>query len=230
MQENKRTLILGLDSSGPTLTVCASDGEKTHSLHHTGIKQEQFLFPLLERLLAKYGAELKDVSRVFFVRGPGRFTGIRISLTLASMLQHLAGAKVGSASVFEILRRQALESRAFEQWRAQHPDGILAVVWHAFRDEYFLQFFDEENAGPAWLSKEELLKRLAERTEPVYCAGTDKDGAPLNGLLADKYRIAPMADCRVRPQTLLEMSADSVYEKDALEPLYLKPARFELGR
>ena len=39
-----------------------------------------------------------------------------------------------------------------------------------------------------------------------------------------------MADSHVRPQTLLEMAADPAYEKDALEPLYLKPARFELGR
>ena len=104
------------------------------------------------------------------------------------------------------------------------------MVLHAFREEYFLQFFDDRNEGPVWLSKEQLLERLARRKEPLYCAGTDKNGVSLVELLGDACRLAPMADSHVRPQTLLEMAADPAYEKDALEPLYLKPARFELGR
>jgi len=104
------------------------------------------------------------------------------------------------------------------------------VVLHAFRDEYFLQFFDDRQEGPVWLSKEELLLKLAARPEPLYCAGIDKEGNSLAELLGEKYRLAPMADCRVRPQTLMEMAQNPFYDKNALEPLYLKPARFELGR
>lgn len=228
--QNSRKIILGLDSSGPTLMVCVSDGNKTWALRQSGIKQEQLLLPLVRRALAKAGADLPDIKKVFFVRGPGRFTGIRVSLTFASMLKYLNGAKALSATVFEILRRQAEQSRAFFTWKREHPGGILAVVLHAFREEYFLQFFDGSGEGPVWLSKEELLGRLAERKEPLFCAGADRDGGPLNTLLEGKYRFAPLADCRVRPQTLIEMSENPEYEKDALEPLYLKPARFELGR
>lgn len=228
--QNSRNIILGLDSSGPTLMVCVSDGVKTTSLRHTGVKQEQYLLPLVQRALAKVGADLPDVKKVFFVRGPGRFTGIRVSLTFASMLKYLNGAQALSATVFDIIRRQAEESRAFAVWKDENPDGLLAVVLHAFRDEYFLQIFDGSGGGPVWLSKDELLAALAVRREPLYCAGTDKDGAALNGLLAGNYRMAPLADCRVRPHTLMEMAQNPAYEKDALEPLYLKPARFELGR
>ena len=223
-------ITMGMDSSGPTLLVCASDGEKTWSLHHTGIKQEQFLLPLVEKLLGKGGAELKDVKKIFIVRGPGRFTGIRISLTFASMLQSLNKTEVCGATLFEILRRQVEASRAFAGWKKENPSGVLAVVLHAFREEYFLQFFDGKNEGPVWLSKEQLLERLARRQEPLYCAGTDKEGVSLVELLGDAYRLAPMADSHVRPQTVLEMAAHPSYKKDALEPFYLKPARFELGR
>lgn len=223
-------IIMGMDSSGPTLSVCAFDGNKTRALRHTGIKQEQFLLPLTEKLLAKAGAELKDVKKIFIVRGPGRFTGIRISLTFASMLHSLNGTEVCGATLFDVLRRQAVYSRAFESWKKENPSGVLTVVLHAFREEYFLQFFDAKNEGPTWLSKEELLARLAARAEPLYCVGTDKEGSSLAELLGDKYRLGPMADSHVRPQTLIDMSADPVYQKDALEPLYLKPARFELGR
>lgn len=228
--QNGKIITLGLDSSGPALAVCVSDGEKIHSFHHTGIKQEQFLLPLVQRALAKAGAELTDVKRVFFVRGPGRFTGIRISLTFASMLRSLNGARVLSADLFTILCRQAQSAPAFASWQKTHENGVTAVVLHAFREEYFLQIFDGSGQGPRWLSREELLEQLRARTEPLYCAGTDKDGAPLADLLGNLCRLAPLADCRVRPQTLIEMADDSRYEKNALEPLYLKPARFELGR
>ena len=225
-----KQITLGVDSSGPTLAVCASDGTKITALHHTGIKQEQFLLPLVQRLLQKAGGELTDVKKVFIVRGPGRFTGIRISLTFASMLKYLNGASVSGATLFDILRCQANQSRSFAAWKKENPSGVLAVVLHAFREEYFLQIFDGSGSGPVWLDKAELLARLGARKEPLYCAGTDRDGTSLAELLGDKYRLAPLAECRVQPQTLINLSADPSYEKDALEPLYLKPARFELGR
>lgn len=217
-----------MDSSGPTLLVGLSDGKKTYSFHHTGIKQEQFLMPVLQRALDKAGAELSDIKRIFFVRGPGRFTGIRISLTFASMLKSLNHAQVRSATLFDILRYQAEHCLSYQSWCADHPHGILAVVLHAFREEYFLQFFDDTITSPMWLSKQELLQQITARKEPIYCIGTDKDGQPLTSLLSDYCRLAPLAECRVRAQTLINMSDNFIYEQNALEPLYLKPARFEL--
>ena len=95
-------IILGLDTSGPNLLVGVCDGKNTYSLHHRGIKQEQFFLPVVQRALAKIGADLPDVTQVCFVRGPGRFTGLRISLTFASMMQMLNGATVCSATLFEL--------------------------------------------------------------------------------------------------------------------------------
>ena len=221
---------LALDSSGPTLSVGIQAGEKIYCLRKSGIKQERFFLPLVERALAKAGAGLKDIGEVFFVRGPGRFTGLRISLTFASMLASLNGTQTASATLFEILYKQVADSVAFAKWKKENPAGGVAVVLHAFREEYFLQIFDEKHAAPQWLSRGELLQQLAAYAQPLYVAGTDKDGASLAGLLGGGYRLAPLTDSRVRMQTLLEMSQNPLYRKNAMEPLYLKPARFELGR
>ena len=219
---------LALDSSCPTLLVGVQDGTKIYSFRRSGIKQERFVLPLIERALQKVNATLSDIGEIYFVRGPGRFTGIRISLTFASMLQSLNGAKVASATLFEILYKQVQNSAAFSKWQKENPQGKVAVALHAFREEYFLQFFDGTNTAPQWLGKGELLQKLAACKEPLYVAGTDKDGASLAGLLGGGYRLAPVADNRVRVQTLLEMANNPIYSKNALEPLYLKPARFEL--
>ncbi len=222
---NRCTLVID-SSSSPLLLALAHNG-RVFAARRKGIKQEKILFPLLQRLQAKAGVQLTHVERIFIVRGPGRFTGIRIALTLASMLEFLNHTRVLGATVFEVVREQVLASRAFKTWQRQHPSGALAVVLHAFREEYFLQIFDDQQAGPQWLTRSELLARLAQYEGPLFVAGTDKEGAPLDGLLGTAYPLAAYKDCRVRPQTLCRLAQQDKWQANALEPLYLKPARFE---
>ena len=227
MQSSEK-LTLGMDTSGSPLLLTVQKGGKIFSVRRKGVKQEKLLFPALEALLAKAGAQMEDIGRIFIIRGPGRFTGIRISLTFASMMQFLNKTQVRGATMFEVLRRQAADSRAFKAWQKENPQGALAVVLHAFREEYFLQIFDEAHKGPAWLSREELLSRLSNYGRPLFLAGSDKEGRPLAELTGPSYAFAEKKNCFVCPATLLEMAQEDVWSQNALEPLYLKPARFEL--
>ena len=220
------TLVMDTSSS-PLLLALEKDG-KIYTATRKGIKQEKLLFPTLQKLLTKANVALPDVSRVFIIRGPGRFTGIRISLTFASMLKYLNHAEVRGATLFEVLRRQTESSAVFKKWKKENPNGVLGVVLHAFREEYFLQFFDEENHAPLWLSREELLKRLSSYQRPLFLAGSAKEDAPLQTLAGPAFAYAAQKDCFVRPATLLSMAQEDTWANNALEPLYLKPARFEL--
>ena len=214
-------------SHSPLLLAVEKDG-KLFVSRRSGIKQEKLLFPVLNGLLAKAGTTLQDVSRVFIIRGPGRFTGIRIALTFASMLQMLGGCEVKGATLFEVIYRQVLASPVYKSWQQKHPSGVVAVVLHAFREEYFLQIFDEKKSAPQWLSRQELLDTLSAYPYPLFVAGTDKEFSPLAGLLGVKYALAPLPVCRVQAATLVQLCQEKKWEKSALEPLYLKPARFEL--
>ena len=226
--QDSTAVTVGLDTSGPTLLVSVRAPGKQVVRRKTGIKQERLLFPVLQAALQAAGTTLQEVKRSCFVRGPGRFTGIRIALTFASMMKYLNQAEVYGATVFELIRRQVENAAAFARFKHQNPGGVLGVVLHAFREEYFLQIFDENNAGPLWLSREELLKRLAAYPAPLMLAGTDKEGKNLASLTQNGYPLAADKDGRVQPQTLLALSQEEKFKTDALEPLYLKPARFEL--
>ena len=226
--QGSKELVLGLDTSGSTLLVVAQRDGKRVVRHRKGIKQERLLFPAVESALAALNATLGDVKKICIIRGPGRFTGIRISLTFASMMAYLNQTKIYGITLFELLRRQVEASAKFIRWKQQHPQGKLGIVLHAFREEYFLQIFDHPAAAPAWLSREELLKRLAGYAHPLFLAGTDKDGADLSRVTGDQYVLAAPKDCRVIAQTLPDLTQDESLCAHALEPLYLKPARFEL--
>ncbi|MBR4682132.1 MAG: tRNA (adenosine(37)-N6)-threonylcarbamoyltransferase complex dimerization subunit type 1 TsaB [Elusimicrobiaceae bacterium] len=219
---------LGLDTSGSVLLVTAQKNGKRVTRRRKGVQQERLLFPAVTATLAAVGATLQEVEKICIVRGPGRFTGIRIALTFASMLQALNAARVYGITLFELLYRQAEKSLVWHRWKAQHPEGVLGVVLHAFREEYFLQIFDGPQSKPMWLSREELLQRLAAYKCPLFLAGTDKEGASLASLTEGKYPLAADQDCQVRPEVLLAISQEDAFSSQALEPLYLKPARFEL--
>ena len=100
MQSGKK-ITLAMDTSASPLLLCAEKDGKIFSVRRKGVKQEKLLFPALQALLAKAGAELQDIGRIFIIRGPGRFTGIRISLTFASMLKYLNQTDVRGATVFD---------------------------------------------------------------------------------------------------------------------------------
>ena len=223
-------IILGLCTSGTRLKIAASAGGRAARAQKKVFNQEKYLFALVKKTLAAAGAELRDVDTVCAARGPGRFTGIRISLTLAGALKALAGASVSTATLFEMLALQAAESRHFKKWSA--GGGRLAVLLHAFKDEYFCQFFSigralpRPSGEPVWLKAEDLRRLLAEVKEPCYAIGDAEEEPGIYGLLPASAVRAPAAISKIIPGYIIK--AALAYKNKTLKPLYLKPAKYEL--
>lgn len=220
-------LTLMLDSSSaPLLAVLFSDG-KIYSASKDGIKQEELLFPLLNKLYKKAGKTLKQTKNFFFIKGPGRFTGIRIGVTLASVLAEINGTNIASADIFRVLGPAVLESADFKKWQAKNPSGKAVIILPAFREEYFVSFVGENN--PKWLNIDDLNKELAAQKVPLFLAGWAGAKEPLKKYFAKNYAYAKTNF--LTPEMLLEAAQKYLgtqTKEETLTPLYLKPARFEL--
>ncbi len=191
--------------------------------------QERVLFGLVKRELKKAGAELRGVNIVCAARGPGRFTGIRISLTLAGALKAMSCARVYTATLFEILALQASESAHFRAWAGNCGGARLAVLLHAFRDEYFCQIFHagglkipRPEGDPVWLKAEEMKKLLAS----LYVIADSQEAADVYSLAPANATRAPAAVSKIIPAYIIK--AALAYKNKTLKPLYLKPAKYEL--
>jgi len=193
--------------------------------------QELVLFALLNRQLKKAGTALRAVNVVCAARGPGRFTGIRISLTLAGALKALAGAKVYTATLFEILALQAFETPAYRAWAAKNTGGRLAVLLHAFKDEYFCQFFKpgrlrpRHDGEPVWLKAEEMRALLA-GAGMIYAVGDSEEDPEIYALVPPGTVRAAKPVSKIIPAYIIK--AALAYGSRTLKPLYLKPAKYEL--
>ena len=219
--KNKLTLLL--DSSSVPLTCAISDGKKLFRASRQGIKQENYLFPLLKNLLKKFKAQLTDIDSCLFVKGPGRFTGIRIAVTLASMLKEFAGVKVASLSVFDILKYQVKNSAEYKK-----EYGDIMIILPAFRQEYFLSFKGKD----IWTTEEEISTLLKKQKTPVFICGWASERQNLSKVFTCKKAIFASSKLNKISFEAMATLAPKYCGKQKLEevftPLYLKPARFEL--
>lgn len=221
-------LTLGLCTSGSRLKVSVFDGKRFLCAQKKVFNQETELFGAVKGLLAEAGGDLRGVGTVCAARGPGRFTGIRIALTFAGTLRALAGTGVRTATLFEVLALQAAGCAHYRRSGA----GRLAVLLHAFKDEYFCQFFSAPAGGgpraesaPVWLREPEMRALLAARRPPYVVA--DAEEAPgIYSLVPEGAVAAPASVSRVLPDHVIKAALAG--RSGTLKPLYLKPAKYEL--
>ena len=228
MQKDEK-ITLVLDSTSTPLFMVLESGGKIYKAKKDGIKQEELLYPALNKLFAKAGIKLKDINRFFYLKGPGRFTGIRIGITLASVLSEINGVKSCSADLFEVLKYQAEKSAAYQKWLKKNMGGALVIILHAFREEYF-SLICRDGEKPVWSSWEELETKL-KNGGALFVCGWDRERTSLKEKLPSNCTYAPAALNRLNAADLLSL-AQALEGKqtmqEVLTPLYLKPARFEL--
>ena len=239
-------LTAGICTSGSRVKLSTLSGAEFYGVSKKVRNQEKVLFSMFDRLLGKCGAELADISSLCVITGPGRFTGLRVGLTFASVLKTLAGIRVYSSTLFEILAAQAAASKEFRAWAAGKKDPRIAALVHAFKDEYFCQVFKVTSHGsqvtglksqaasykykpldvPRWFKDTETAGYLAAGGGDLYVIADAEEKA-------DIYSLAP-AGCEKAPKRLSKILPDFVIKtglalkKKDLAPLYLKPAKYEL--
>ena len=228
--EKKDNIAVGLYTSGSRIIVALEHDGRISHYKRKMFSQETALFPAVKRLLPQ-GKTVRDISEICAAKGPGRFTGIRIALTVAGTLNVLSGAKIFTATMFDIFALQAAESHAFA--KSFPGGGRIAVLLHAFREEYFCAFYDaapgklpEQIIPPAWLPREETEKLLSMQKKPFFCIADEEEKPGIYDLLPKKAVPAPKSISKVMPEYLIR--APRTMGNSDLRPLYLKPAKFEL--
>ncbi len=101
-----------LDSSNTSLSVgFEKNGEL---LGYTSFEawqaQSEHMIPEIDKLMKKYGLTRKDISGVVTSIGPGSYTGVRISLTIAKIVALTLQAPVYPVSSLRVLKNNDLPS------------------------------------------------------------------------------------------------------------------------
>ena len=216
--------ILAIDTSGACCSVALLvGGELCEEREYTPRDHTRLVLPMVARLLAGAGLSLGQLDALAFGRGPGSFTGLRIS---AGIVQGLAlGAELPVVGVSSLM---AVALPALHR----EPDGLALVCQDARMEEVYFGAYQRAAEGLQALGEEclttpsaLLLPRapgrrvLALGSGWALCAATGADPLPADALLEPSALPAAAA---VAELGLLDWQRGHGVAAHQVEPVYLR--------
>ena len=187
---------LALETSGRIGSVAVGcngelSDEKTFS---APLRHSAELFDSTIKLLEKFGKKANQTKHVYISIGPGSFTGIRISVTVAKMMALAAHSKIVAVSTTDAMALNVDDSSIKK----------IATVIDAKREQFFIAAFERQNGTwqktlPDCLMKAEEFKEKFDRPdEPIWLLGEgllyyDKKFSTDNIKILDKEYWSPRA-------------------------------------
>jgi len=107
--------LLALDASTEALSIAIQfNGQIVKHFEVCPQQHSQKVLPLVSELLDKAGCKLQDLDGIVFGRGPGSFTGVRISVAIAQGLAYGANLPLVGVSTLQAMAQQAIDEKQVE--------------------------------------------------------------------------------------------------------------------
>ena len=244
-QENPEGLTLVLDAAEGPLQLAIADAKgnplfaSTINAPSRGVEVLTFM---LESALTLLEKKATDITRIAATRGPGGFTGIRLTASTAAGLARAVSARQAGLDYMKCIARQC------EPFLKTSPARtLLWVLTRARRDLVYAQAFihDQENSPPVRavtelavlaVSSGETAMHLMEAAKRYNAShfllagsGAHENRGILELGLAEKYNFqATFLDILApQPTMLLRAASEAEYTDADIEPLYIRASDAE---
>lgn len=214
-------MLLSIDSSAVTASVCLSDDDKIikSEFINAGLTHSETLLPMIKNVMGEH--KINELDAIAITAGPGSFTGVRIGVATAKGLAFNNNVPCISVSTLEAIAYNFIDKNA-----------IICAVMDARRMQYYNAIFKVENGRVERLcddraiSNDDLRKELVDYSN-VIIAG---DGARL---CYDNIKLenVTLADNEHMYQNAIGISRLAKYKEkisaNALMPIYLRLSQAE---
>jgi len=181
------------------------------------------LLPAIDRLIARGGVQMDDLSAVFVCTGPGMYTGLRVGVSVAQGLARALGLPALGVGRLEL---DAYPHAAFDRpIVAVHRAGRGELAWASYRGEPWREL------TPPRLSSPEVVSRAVVEGSVVVGEVDEILAALLKGRGVTVRELA--AEGRARSLAELgfaRLRAGDPAEPALLRPVYLRPPVIGGGR
>jgi len=162
-------LILAIETSGRTGSVAiGSNGTAIAEKPFSGfMKHSAELLGAVDQLLAEVSATPSDIARVFITAGPGSFTGLRIAVTAAKMLNLALGTQIVTLDSLDVIAENV----------TQNDINRIAVVLDAKKDYFYAAAYArtpsgwQKDFGTEMITAPQILDRLAQYKQDICILG-----------------------------------------------------------
>ncbi len=225
MKKASESLILAIDTATPTQSLAILRGSRVvfEALANRESKEGPGLLSLVDAALSQCELRIGDIDRFVVSRGPGAFTGVRVSMAMLKSFALTLDRPLYGLSSLDAIARTAVA-----------PFCVTAACIDARRGEIYASFYREVDGRCEQITDELLLRPEAfgELTlkmfpdMPIFCIGT---AFPHYGDCLTK--INPSLCCRYAAPSAASLGLNmvEVYEDklpdqslESLEPRYIR--------
>jgi len=206
--------ILALDTSSDACSIAISVDNLIFTDHVVGaMQQAQLILPAIHGLLSKAGIKLNDLTAIAFGCGPGRFTGLRIGVSVSQAIAYAAGIPLVSIS-----SHAALAQGAYRKF------GILNsyIAVDAKMKEVYWSQYKISSYGLAEPVGEEIIcppENLDVILNPVYA----KLGDAWHMVQSSLHFIATHASITPEAQDILPLAKEKFFQQKTIKPANAYP-------
>lgn len=233
VKKASESLILSIDTATPTQSVAVLRGMRIlfEASVNRDTKEGPSLLSLVDVALSQCSLRVADIDRFVVSRGPGAFTGVRVSMAMLKSFALTLDKPLYGLSSLDALARASTA-----------PDYVTAACIDARRGEIYASFYRESEGRFERLTDELLLRpeafgeltlKMFPKT-PVLCVGTafphyGEILRKINSQLCCRYA-APSASAL--GQNMIDAYEDELPEQslESLEPRYIRIEDFAVSQ
>ncbi len=219
--------LLAMDTATDACTVALRwDGETRERHEHTPRAHLQNLLPMVESLLAEAGCSLAALDAIAFGRGPGSFTGLRITIATVQGLAFGADLPAVPVSTLAALALSTMRRTGAEHVATALDARMGEVYWALYqRDGQQLRCVDAERLG-----RPDALG-WADGAAPERCIGAGNGWRQPDAFAGVPWREFASVDAEAVPHAselaelaLAPLAAGVAVAAEAVQPVYLRGA------
>jgi len=229
-KKSEKSMILALETSGRAGSVALGRGDEiiSEKFFSAPMRHNAELFETITELLTKSDSKPSEIAEIYISIGPGSFTGIRISVTLAKMMALSKNVKIAAVRTTEALAENA-QSFVSEQKLGTRR---IATIIDAKRSYFFTALFEKN--GDEWvktiddtlIKASDFVERFAGSDDPLWLLGEGllyyRDKFAAEGIkVMDEQYWAGRASGIYRVGRKMAKSGNYISPKE-LSPLYLR--------
>jgi len=178
---SQNPLILAVETSGRIGSVAIAKGPKIlRQITFSGIMRHSAeIFPAIRQILHQFGQKPAQIRHIYISAGPGSFTGLRIAVALAKVINFANNAKIVSVGTLDVIAENAspfiIEKKG---------DSIknIAVVLDAKRGQFYTAAYHlttdsahnllyNKVLSDCLITPSQFINLFAQKNRPVWLLG-----------------------------------------------------------
>ena len=168
-------LILAVETSGRLGSVVVALGEQVlgETRFSGQMKHSSELFPAVTGLLTRVKRQPNSIEHVYISVGPGSFTGLRIAVALAKMMNFANGAEVVAVDTLDVIAANATD---FVKGESATINKFAAIL-DAKRGQFYVAVYEHQQGElkkivpDCLMTARQFLDRFAVNAEPIWLLG-----------------------------------------------------------